>query len=241
MVTPDLDACNTIVQWAARHPQVLDFLEESGQECCDEAHQSLQELCWRRSVDVSAVCLKLSIEACPALQISDCWDMSLSQVCDYVEGSHHAFIRDDLARGARIVDRILRKHGDETPRVALLAEGFTRLRDRIMNHLFLEQSLIFPGIRRMEQTGSLPRLVGAAMDHPICVLEREHRVFEEVLRQLLELGNDAAAQVGHCADYVGVIRTIQRLIVVMQRSDQLEGRFLFRRALELETRLMQCG
>jgi iron-sulfur cluster repair protein YtfE (RIC family) len=94
----------------------------------------------------------------------------------------------------------------------------------MMKHFRLEQTVVFPCIRQMEQRGVFPRLTGAAMDHPIRVLEREHRVFEDVLKELQQLGNDCRQELENCADFWGLMSTIRRLNVVVRRNDFVEGR-----------------
>jgi iron-sulfur cluster repair protein YtfE (RIC family) len=234
-----LNACSSVVEWVSHCPQVLDLLGDGCRDCCRIGRHSLQEVCWLHGLDVGRVCFRLATadEPIAAFDADEFAALSLARLCDLIEHEYHFRLRDDLTRGARALDRLLIMHGSSPLRLNVVATAFADLRDRIVLHLLREEAVVFPGIRAMERAGMLPRLRGAPMEHPLLTLKREHRLFEDVLQQLRELGYDCARELRDCADYVGLISTLHRLEKWVRRSNAIEARCLFPRTLALEARL----
>ena len=124
----NLDLNSSVIHWASRYPQLLDLLDTWGSECCCSAgRQSLQEACWQHCLDVHCVFRALRTGEGPFPTQAEPVGLtkSLSHLCDHIETRYHARLRAELARGSRLMDRVVRVHGDRQPRLFQLAATFT--------------------------------------------------------------------------------------------------------------------
>jgi regulator of cell morphogenesis and NO signaling len=102
-------------------------------------------------------------------------------IIDYLESTHHQYIRDTGPLLIEYTQKMLRAHGNDCPEVKPLAALVQALVDDLTPHLYKEEQILFPAIRALSQGEQVNSCFGH-IGNPINAMEHEHREAEQLLQ-----------------------------------------------------------
>jgi regulator of cell morphogenesis and NO signaling len=160
--------------------------------------------------------------------------MSLTELADHIENTHHAFLREELPRLARLTREIAQKHGEREPRLHQVQETFRRMAFELSAHMLKEEHCLFPMIRQLE-AGYQPTMAHCGtLANPIGQMESEHIDADSELKHLREMTHGFTPPEWACKSYRGLLASLAYLERDLQAHIHKEDNILFPNALKIE-------
>lgn len=199
--------------------------------CCGGAHP-LGEACTKKNLDPQVVLAELALqENLPSSENEPDWSKRpMSELLDNIVNTHHEYLRKALPHLGEMAEKVFRVHGENHPELRTVLEVFSGLYAELDSHMFKEENILFPAIRRIEQ-GQLPREAAAQLFGPISVMEAEHDSAGRALEQLRELTLNYMPPAGACNTYRGLFAGLEELERDLHWHIHKENNILFPRAL----------
>lgn len=231
-----IDPSTTVGQLVAERPARSRVFEALRIDYCCGGKQPLEEACRQRNlVTETVVDLLLAMEARNNDVLEpDPSDMTLTELADHIEQTHHAELRIELPRLGRLVEKVRDAHGDSEPRLHRVFEAFNALRDELSSHMVKEERVLFPILRRMESSASLGAQQCGSIAGPIRQMEAEHDEAGSALEVLREATDGFTPPDGACNSWRAMLDGLAWLERDMHRHIHKENNILFPRALERE-------
>src|SRR5512144_2625490 len=94
----------TVGDIVTRQPETARIFERLGIDYCCGGKRPLSEACADRGLDAQVVLDELAAdEQHPHVQERNWSDAGLTDLCDHIEATHHAYMRDELPRLSAMV------------------------------------------------------------------------------------------------------------------------------------------
>lgn len=240
------DDTTTIGQMVRECPNRARVFEAFKIDYCCGGKFSLKEACQKRGLDVQEVWRKLD-EADARRQDDSQWvdadSMSLAELCNHIEQTHHAYLRAELPRLDYMTDKVAKVHGGEDPRLLQVRQAFEAFRAEVEPHMMKEEVILFPLIRQMETHRDsapgqpLPPFHCGTIRNPIRQMLLEHDHAGDALQAMSKLTNEYAAPEWACNTYRAMLDSLRQLERNMHQHVHKENNVLFIKAAELEDSL----
>jgi regulator of cell morphogenesis and NO signaling len=160
-------------------------------------------------------------------------------MCDSIEASHHAYLRQELPRLTQLIDKVLSVHGAQHAWLGQLSDAFTQLREELVPHMFKEEQILFPAIRTIEQSSAVPYFPFGSVDNPIRMMEHEHDVAGQALQTMREASRDYTLPEGGCNTFRAMLSGLEELQWDLHQHIHKENNILFPRASRMAADLCQ--
>ncbi len=224
----------------AQRPVAAAVLERAGIDYCCGGNRTLADACREKGIDPAALLGEVAAEEKNADELQsdiriDWLNRSLSELCDHIEQTHHAYLKNELPRLTGLIAKVVAAHGQRRPALSEVQQVFAALRAELEPHMMKEERILFPAIRQLEQASeqsvSFPF---GAMANPIRVMEHEHDVAGDALKQLRTLTEGFTPPPNACNTYRVMLDSLKRLEADLHQHIHEENNILFPRAMELE-------
>lgn len=220
----------------AARPALARLFEGLQIDYCCGGKQSLAAVCERRGLSPQTVVAMLAASAA-ALAVApadvDAAGMSLTELTDHIERTHHAYLKDELPRLAEMAERVATKHGERDPRLREVADTVMGLAEEMFSHMHKEEHILFPLVRQLEagQRGGFAASVAA----PIRQMEAEHDDAGRATERLRELTDGFTPEAQACNTHRALLDGLARFEEDLHRHVHKENNVMFPRALALVT------
>ena len=154
--------------------------------------------------------------------------MSLSQLADHIESSHHAYLKTELPRLVEMATRVATKHGWRDARLPKVATAVAALANEMLAHLQKEELVLFPLVRHLEAGGRGPDPAG-----PIAQMEAEHETAGQITARLRELTDGFTPDGEACNTHRALLAGLAEFESDLHRHVHKENSLLFPRARAL--------
>jgi regulator of cell morphogenesis and NO signaling len=236
---PAITEETTVGELARLWPGSIPLLEQYGIDFCCGGSRHLGQACQERGIGFSDFLKALNEASQAAGELSqENWDTApLTKLIEHILDRHHGYLQTELPRLQQQIDKIIEVHGAQHGDVLHpLGKAFSTLRAELTDHLWKEENVLFPLIRRLAQaheSGDPTPPVSVA--DSIRVMEYEHRSTGHGLEKIYDLTKGFQTPPDACATYQAVMRGLQALTEDIHRHIHLENNILFPRAQELES------
>ena len=233
-----LNVNSTVGEWVVEYPQTARVFEGRKIDYCCGGGTSLTDACRKNSLDAKKVMAELTrVVADPQQEPEEDWsESSLTELCDHIQQTHHAYLRSELPRLETIIDKVAVGHGEAHPETNDLKNVFAELRAELEPHMFKEEQILFPAIRAMETAASRPRFPFGTVANPIRMMEHEHDAAGSALARIRELTVDFRIPDDACNTYRVMLDGLKQLEADMHQHIHKENNILFPRAQTLENK-----
>ncbi len=160
-------------------------------------------------------------------QYADWRPAASSELIDHIVDTHHAYLLNELPLLSEFVTKLLRVHRQAHPELAKLHTLFHRLKMELEQHLITEEVMVFPLIRKAEQTGSGEDIAKAAAT--IDELEADHSAVGGLLREIRELTADYTLPADACRTYALTYQMFEEMEADIFEHVHKENNVLFPR------------
>jgi regulator of cell morphogenesis and NO signaling len=222
--TPEITV-GTIV---ATHPNLARLFEHLGIDYCCGGKQLLGEACADHRLDV-ATTISLLESAARALDAVpsevNAAGMTLTQIADHIEQTHHVYVKTELPRLIEMADRVASKHGERDPRLLELAAIVRTLREEIA---------LFPLIRRIESQ-TVASCANEIISASIRAMETEHDDAGRAMARIRELTDYFTPDDEACNTHRTLLAGLAAFEADLHRHVHKENNVLFPRALAFKS------
>ena len=232
----NVDLNRTLGDLVAERPGRAEILESLNLDFCCGGGRSLLDACREAGLDAATVARLL---ANPPVGRSreqaepDVQAMSLTDLADHIEATHHAFMRHVLPRLAQMATKVVSAHGERHAYLADMRGTLGGLTAEIEMHMDKEEQVLFPAIRALEQSQGAASFHCGHLSNPIRVMEHEHEQAGAALARLRASSGDYRVPDDACETFRAYYAALQDLERDLHRHIHKENNVLFPRALAL--------
>lgn len=242
-MTTTLKLTDSVGEWVARFPATSRVFEQRGIDYCCGGNRSLAEACRAEKVDAESVLdeLAAAVSQCPDDFDADFTSKSLTEMCDAIEATHHEYLRRELPRLAALVEKVVTVHGAQHEWLHRVSDSFQALQGELAPHMFKEEQILFPAIRLIEKSQSVPAFPFGSVGNPIRMMEHEHNAVGQALKSIRTATSDYTLPDGGCRTFLAMLDGLRELEADLHRHIHKENNVLFPRALQMASELSQTS
>jgi regulator of cell morphogenesis and NO signaling len=227
-----LDPATRLGDLARQRPEAIPLLERLQLDYCCGGGDTLAEACERRGLDahtVAALIDAVDEEPSRAADPHDVRRASIAELCDHIVAAHHALVRTDIPRIAKLLDTVVRVHGKQHAELHDLRRVFASMSTEIEEHIDFEEATVFPACRALEAGEEHERLDDALL----AMCEDAHDDAGQELAALRELSGGYSQERPFCNTHRALLDALHGFELDMHQHVHEENNVLFPRARKL--------
>lgn len=226
---------DTVGEWVANHPATSRVFEQHKLDYCCGGGKPLKQACLDSQIDAKEILAELAEVLLHKIDEADenFASLSLAEMCDSIEATHHEYLRRELPRLNQLVEKVVSVHGNQHAWLGRLATSFQELRGELVPHMMKEEQVLFPAIRTIEKSQTVPCFPFGSIDNPIRMMEHEHDVAGQALREIRTASSDYALPEGACNTFRAMLDSLRELEEDLHRHIHKENNVLFPHASRL--------
>ncbi|MEX0680712.1 MAG: iron-sulfur cluster repair di-iron protein [Balneolales bacterium] len=208
---------------------------EFGIDFCCGGGITLKEACEQNHLDLDQVTGKLKQTSGSMASDSSNfneWDPDL--LIDYIEKSHHRFVRRKTTEIAAYAEKVARVHGHRHPENVEIFQSFIRLSRELLEHLQEEENTVFPLIRRFfnrfSDNGNPDDQLKTELRNELAKMVDDHQGAGELMAHIRELSNSFTPPPDACTTYQVLYQNLAGFEQDLHKHVHLENNILFRKA-----------
>lgn len=235
----DIEPSKSVGQLVAERPSRARVFERFGIDFCCGGKIPLSDACTERKLDTERILAALrEADSSEADTDEPDWTRAtLSALIAHILQKHHAYLRNELPRLAKMVAKVHDVHGERHPELAEVRQTYDGLHAELASHMMKEEQILFPLIEAMESSQSLEASHCGSVNNPISMMEHEHDSAGAALARLRSLTGDFTPPEDACNTYRVLLDGLAELEADLHRHIHKENNILFPRASELEAAL----
>lgn len=169
--------------------------------------------------------------------------ISLTELIDYIIGSHHHYVKEIMPLINEHVQRISTKHSERHAELKEIASLFTNLKKEMEQHMLKEEVVLFPAIKQLETWDKKRKNRNEILllETPIQIMETEHEIAGHALQEIRKLSNNFSAPEDACTTYRLTFEELKIFELDLHRHVHLENNILFPKALELQKKQLRSN
>jgi regulator of cell morphogenesis and NO signaling len=230
---------NTVGEVVRSRPALSRVFEEEGIDYCCGGKKSLLEVCRDKGLDPQSLLTKLQqFEEKPRQRaVIDPETLSLAELVNHIEETHHTYLRTELPRIDKITKKVASVHGEKDSRLEQVRQTFLELSAEISSHMMKEEQVLFPLVRQLEASDEAPVFHCGSLANPIRQMEVEHDGAGGALKSLRSLTDGYEPPEWACNTYRAMLDALVQLETDLHQHIHKENNVLFPRVLEKEAKL----
>ena len=237
----EITQATQVADVATRFPATIKVFQKHGVDFCCGGRRALAEVCSEAGLgfeDLRAG-LQEAIAGTPPEAIS-LEDLPLGDLTGHIVKRYHGWIREELARIAPMMEKVLRVHGERHAQLEAISRTFADLRADLLPHMQKEEQVLFPFLSRMAAAPAGEPLIVpfGTVENPIRMMEIEHEAVGGLLTRLRTLTNGFTAPDDACNTFRGLYHAFADIERDTHEHIHVENNILHPRAIALEKELM---
>lgn len=236
-----ISTSKTVRELAVEIPEATRIFEKIGIDYCCGGGKSLGDACATANLSVDEVLDMLEFAEQGARQKQNDRDWQSEPLADlvaHINGTHHKYTREELARLGPLFDKVVSVHGKNHPELQHICAAFHDLAQELTTHMMKEEAILFPYIVRMEETvvarePLLPSPFGS-VQNPVTLMMHEHDSAGDALRVMRQSSTGYTAPDDACISYQTLYKALADFEKDLHQHIHLENNILFPRAIEME-------
>ena len=166
------------------------------------------------------------------------WDLDF--LADFIERTHHQFVRNEIPVLDAYLNKIAAVHGENHPELHEVKSLFQASAKALLAHMEEEENLLFPKIRLLvkaenPENGAKPVLV----DHTITKLIGEHETEGDRFKEIAQLTAQYSIPEDACNTYMVALSKLAAFEQDLHQHIHLENNILFPKAIARESLILQ--
>jgi regulator of cell morphogenesis and NO signaling len=226
---------STLGTIVAQNPTLAGVFERLQLDYCCGGKQSLATACQARGLDAATVLTMLQAiaEMDPARPVANPAAMTLTELTDHIEQTHHVYVKRELPVLLEQARRLVTAHGERDPRHAVAAATVTALHDEMFMHMAKEEQILFPIVRQLDRGDAGENHCGTVAN-PIRVMELEHEHAGDAIHHLRRLTRGFTPEPDSCETHRAFLSGLSQFERDLHEHVHKENNILFPRAVERE-------
>lgn len=238
-----ISATSTVGSLITQNPALSRVFEKLGIDYCCGGKQTLEDACRKKGLESATVITMLDAIApkSSAETTVDISEMSLTELANHIESTHHAFLHSELPRLAALTNKVATVHGAKEPALSEIRNVFADMANELSSHMMKEERILFPFIRDLEAAETAPDFHCGSLSNPIEQMEHEHDVTGAALKKLRELTNGFTPPDWACNTYRAMLDGIATVERDLHLHIHKENNVLFPKAIDMEEAKSRLG
>lgn len=227
---------DTVGDVVARYPTLSRVFDEAGIDYCCGGKKTMDEVCREKGLDSHAFLATLEESALVSAgeSVADAAAMSLTELTDHIEQTHHTYLRSEFPRLDSMTEKVVSVHGERNSRLHQIRETLLALTTELSNHMMKEEQTLFPMMRQLDASETTPTFPCGSLANPIREIESEHIQAGSALEKLRELADGYTPPDWACNTYRAMLDALIHLEHDLHLHIHKENNVLFPRTLEME-------
>ncbi|MCH8254861.1 MAG: iron-sulfur cluster repair di-iron protein [Gemmatimonadetes bacterium] len=230
----------TVGQMVVERPQRSRVFDRLHIDYCCGGKRTLEEACTKRGLDLKTVIAELEAFDAEAEAQGDAVrpaNLTMTELADDIERTHHAYLREELPRLGGLVKKVSAVHGQAHPWLTGLTSVYAELVAELEPHMLKEEQILFPLIRELDQATTTPSFHCGSVGNPIRMMEMEHQNAGAALDRIREMTTDYEIPEGACNSFRAMLSGLEHLEADLHLHIHKENEILFPKASEMEAKL----
>ena len=230
----------TVGQMVVERPQRSRVFDRLHIDYCCGGKRTLEEACTKRGLDLKTVIAELEAFDAEAEAQGDAVrpaNLTMTELADDIERTHHAYLREELPRLGGLVKKVSAVHGQAHPWLTGLTSVYAKLVAELEPHMLKEEQILFPLIRELDQATTTPSFHCGSVGNPIRMMEMEHQNAGAALDRIREMTTDYEIPEGACNSFRAMLSGLEHLEADLHLHIHKENEILFPKASEMEAKL----
>jgi regulator of cell morphogenesis and NO signaling len=225
---------DTIGEIAAKDNRKAEILKRLGLDFARNGKRSLEDACHDKGLNIEKVKRELqTAEYAAAGAQPDFNTFTLSFLADYIVNVHHSYVNKNLPMIEDLAEKVAEHHGTVKPAFVEVYKKVNTLRCELLTHLKKEEQILFPTIKLLEDGGTMKIGFDSIRD-PIFVMESDHEVLGELIREIRRLTTDYSVPEDGCNSVKMLFHKLDEFEKDLLQHFHLENNILFPKAIALE-------
>lgn len=227
----------TVGSIVSQQPGLARVFEHMGIDYCCGGKVPLEEACREQSLDPEKVrgmledgLRKINSDA---VEI-DAAAMSLTDLADHIEQTHHVYLRSELPRLTELAQKVVSAHGEHDTRLPEVSDTIKGLAAELSDHMMKEERILFPMVRQLDAGADNPASHCGTIAAPINQMEAEHAQAGIALARLQKLTDGFSPPEWACNTYRALLDGLQHFEFDLHQHIHKENNVLFPRTIKLE-------
>ena len=225
-------------QMVAERPRRARVFEKWGiGYCC--GHQPLDEVCAAKDIRLADVLSELNwsdTQEKGSDQSRDWSQNSLREHVLHIQETHHGFLRQELPRLLRLLERVADDHGATFNELWEMQGLFAEFQERVLAHMEREEESLFPLLERLESQDIAAPSDSICLLHALCSHQLEHAEVRLALDKIRQWAGAFTPPQAVCNTYRVLLEGLAELDSRLNHHMSEEEDILFPRALAMEAR-----
>ncbi|HLU17967.1 MAG TPA: iron-sulfur cluster repair di-iron protein [Edaphocola sp.] len=236
-ITKDSYIGNLVVQ----DYRLATIFKRKGIDFCCKGNRTLEQACLSQNVDLGRLIDELQSLTDQRMNVHidfDKWPVDL--LADYIEKTHHRFVRRQIKEIESNINDVLAVHSDQHPELSVVAQLFQDITEDILEHLSKEEFVVFPYIRKMVtalESGTALLTPFGTIQNPIRMMLQEHEGEGDCFRKIAAITNYYQASANACPAYKSLLTQLEAFDADLQMHIHLENNILFPKSIAIEAQL----
>lgn len=229
----------SVGELVAEKPGRSKIFERLGIDYCCGGKRPLDEVCAEKGLDPDT--LLKTLHACDAIPVEDTRDWrtaGMSELCDHIVATHHAYLRAELPELLELVKKVATVHELDHPELQQVRATFEALKEELEQHMMKEENILFPMCRQMEHAVGMPEFHCGSVNNPIRVMEHEHDIVGQALQSMRTMTNAFKPPANACSSYRLMLEGLEKLEADIHQHVHKENNILFPMAAAQESALL---
>lgn len=238
----EIKANTTVGEIVRQNFKTAQIFENINIDFCCGGEIPLSEACKKSGVDINN--LIPEIEA--TLNLSDpdskyIESLSLDKLCDYIVDRHHSYVNESIPLMNQKLQKLCDVHREKHPELFEIRDHFATTAGNLTIHMKKEELILFPYIHNMVrhehgepaksfESGNILELINQ--------MEEEHQAEGERFVKISGLSNNYMIPPDGCNTYDVTFKNLKEFDQDLHRHIHLENNILFKKAIELEKKLL---
>ena len=166
--------------------------------------------------------------------------LSLTQLADYIENTHHDYVKKESPQILAYLQRVAAKHGNRHPEMLKVFELLTEVKEEMEQHIQKEEVILFPRIKMLEKGEQINQPI-VYLEAPISVMELEHDHAGNLLDEIRKLTSEYNPPADACTTYRLSFAALKAFEMDLHQHVHLENNILFPKALAIFTQATEAS
>ena len=229
----------SIGSFVANDYRTAQVFQKYGIDFCCKGGKSIDEVCESKKINTAQLLAELAdVSGQPGKEATDFKSWPPDLLADYIEKKHHRYITDTTPSLLQFLDKLCKVHGSNHPELFEINKEFTASSDELASHMKKEETVLFPYVRQMADSGNRKEQVAGAsfgsVRNPIQMMMQEHDTEGERFRKISELSSNYTPPDDACTTYKVAYSMLKDFEKDLHMHIHLENNILFPEAIEME-------
>ncbi len=234
-----LDLQTSVGELVKERPSRARIFELNKIDYCCGGKLPLSVACANQGLDAEVIlsalqAADLAADARDDAAVVDADAMTLTELADHIEQTHHAFVRSELPRLDQMTGRVHQVHGSKDARLGDIRRAFVAIREELTSHMMKEEEILFPMIRQMESGEAGVAEHCGSISNPIRMMEAEHEYAGDALKVMSGASDGYTPPEWACNTYRAMLDGLQVFEKDLHQHIHKENNVLFPKAIALE-------